>query len=308
MNDTKLPITLGLPKGFLDPEVRSGCEVSTKLKKIWAVELDLFLEFSRVCQKHNIEFHVCCGTLLGAVRHHGFIPWDDDFDVWMTRENFNRLLSVSNEFKHPYFLQTPLSDRRYFVGHSRLRNSETTGAVSGTDTSDYNNGIYIDVYVLDGLIDSRIKRIWQYLLKRIVVKFLTLYFQKGPRKRTMKECLSYLLKPVSRLLPYEAWNRLYDQIMSMYNQKTDKLTFLLNGDWNGKKWYVTKAELSATTYLRYEDMEVPVPEAYHEILTRTYGDYMKFPDPEVRGKWHEGQIRFEPEVPYKEYLAKRMAK
>lgn len=297
-----LPIRTKFLKEFFEREVRCEYEVIPKLKKIWAIELDLFSEFSRVCRKHNIEFHVCFGTLLGAVRHHGFIPWDDDFDVWMTRENFKRLLAVSKEFKHPYFLQTPLSDRRYFVGLSRFRNSETTGAVSGTDTPDYNNGIYMDVYILDGMTDSRIKRIWQHLLKRVVVKFLTLYFQKGPRKRTMKEILFYLLKPVSRLLSYEVWNRLYDQIMSMYNQKTDKFTFLMNGGWNGKWWTVTKAELSATTYLKYEDTEVPVPQAYHEILTRIYGDYMKFPDPEVRGRWHEGQIHFEPEIPYKEYL------
>lgn len=297
-----LPIQTKLPSEFFEQEVRCGYEVIPKLKKIWAVELDLFSEFSRVCKKHNIEFHVCFGTLLGAVRHHGFIPWDDDFDVWMTRENFNKLQMVANEFEYPYFLQTPISDRRYFEGLSRFRNSETTGAVHGTDTPDFNNGIYLDVYILDGLIESRLKCIWQNLLKRIVVKFLTLYFQRGPRARTVKEFLFYMLKPVARFFPYTFWTGLYDKILSMYNQETDRLTFLMNGNWKGKWWYVSKKELEKTIYLQYENLNVPAPMDYHKILTRIYGDYMKFPDPAIRGKWHEGQICFEPEIPYREYL------
>ena len=106
-----LPIKCKLPDGFLAPEDRDGYHIVEKQKKIWAVELDLLKEFFRVCRKYDIKAHVCLGTLLGAVRHKGFIPWDDDVDVWMTRAEFRRFESVAaREFSHPYFFQTLKTD------------------------------------------------------------------------------------------------------------------------------------------------------------------------------------------------------
>ena len=145
-----LPIKLPLPKHFLEEEVRCGYRVTEKLKKIWAVELDLLNEFQRVCKKHNIKFTIFGGTLLGAVRHKGFVPWDDDLDVAMTRVEFDKLCRIAEtEFDYPYFFQTALTDRRYFFSYARLRNSETTAIISGNGTPDYNNGVYIDIYVLE---------------------------------------------------------------------------------------------------------------------------------------------------------------
>ena len=90
-----LPIKIDLPKNFLEPEVRSGYEVSSKLKKICAVELDLVNDLKRVCDKNGIRFMLAYGTLIGAVRHKGFIPWDDDFDVWICREEFEKLCRIA---------------------------------------------------------------------------------------------------------------------------------------------------------------------------------------------------------------------
>ena len=94
----ELPIKLKLPEGFLEPEERCGYQVTTKLKKIWAVELDLLDQFQKVCAKHNIKYQVFAGTLLGAVRHKGFIPWDDDIDVCMPREDYDKILPLLKDF------------------------------------------------------------------------------------------------------------------------------------------------------------------------------------------------------------------
>ena len=84
-------IKLSLPEGFLEEEVRCDYTVSKEMKKVWAVELDLLAEFQRVCKLHDIKYSVCGGTLLGAIRHKGFIPWDDDIDVMMMREEYEKL-------------------------------------------------------------------------------------------------------------------------------------------------------------------------------------------------------------------------
>ncbi|MEE3413068.1 MAG: LicD family protein, partial [Bacteroidales bacterium] len=90
-----------LPKDFLQEEKRDGFVVSPAMKEVWAVELDLLAEFQRVADKHKINYIASGGTMLGAVRHKGFIPWDDDVDIMMLRKDYNKLLSVAGEFEHP---------------------------------------------------------------------------------------------------------------------------------------------------------------------------------------------------------------
>ena len=151
-----LPIKIDLPKGFLEEEVRCGYTISAEMKKLWAVELDLLAEFDRVCRKNNLTYYAFCGTLLGAVRHSGFIPWDDDIDVVMFREDFKKLSEVAEEeFQHPYFFQTPFSDPGLVMGGCRLRNSDTTVSNDVEFKRPYKNkGIFIDLFVNATVPDS----------------------------------------------------------------------------------------------------------------------------------------------------------
>ena len=99
-------LKIQLPEGFLNEEVRCGYVVTHEMKKAWAVMLDLLAELDRVCKKNNIKYYANGGTMLGAVRHKGFIPWDDDIDVMMFREDYDRLMEIGpKEFTYPYFFQ-----------------------------------------------------------------------------------------------------------------------------------------------------------------------------------------------------------
>lgn len=295
-----LPIKLKLPEDFLKEEVRCGYKVTTKLKKIWAVELDLLNELKRVCDKHGIKFCVFGGTLLGAVRHKGFIPWDDDLDVSLTRENFDKLCKVAkDEFKHPYFFQTALSDRRYFFSYARLRNSETTAVINGNESPNYNNGIYIDVYVLEGYTDSRIKWYIQRCFQLIFVKFMTLYYQDKRRNNSFREMMLRIPRPFVRLFKYETLFALYKKVLGMYTTNANRIGLRDEMSVMAEKYWVYKRELLLTDFMQFEFLSVPVPKAYHEILGRIYGDYQQFPNVDVRGLWHNGQIYFDPDIPYR---------
>ena len=298
----KLPIQINLPDGFLEEEVRCGYTVTQKLKKIWAIQLDLLTKLEEVCKKYGIRYHVVWGTLLGAVRHKGFIPWDDDFDVCMDRENFDKLCALpQEEFPNPYFLQTALSDRRYFLPYARLRNSETTGVIHGMESSSYNNGIYIDIYVFDGITKSKFLWNVQAFLKHVALVPLQAYYQEGIPCQFLKK-IAYIAKPIWRILPYEFWYWLYVLILKMYNRKAERWGVaysFIKGDWNH---WVAKNEFKETKYVPYEFVSVPIFEGADSFLARRYGEYMHFPPVANRGKWHEGIIHYEPEIPYKEYL------
>lgn len=91
---------------FLKEEYRNGYLITEKMKKVWAVELDLLSELDRVCKKYNIKYYAAFGTLLGAIRDKGFIPWDDDIDVWLLRDEYERLKQVApKEFTGKYYYQ-----------------------------------------------------------------------------------------------------------------------------------------------------------------------------------------------------------
>lgn len=148
--------SLTLPDGFLREEVREGYTVSAKMKEVMAVQLDLLRCFINVCEKHNLRYFMICGTLLGAARHRGYIPWDDDIDMAMPLEDYVRLREIAgSELKEPYLLQSEHDFARggKMVLISRLRNTETTGIFRQDFNMrfHFNQGIYIDIFPLIGM-------------------------------------------------------------------------------------------------------------------------------------------------------------
>ena len=286
MGREELPIEIRLPDGFLDPEIRCGYEVTARMKRIWAVELDLLAKFDCICRKYDIKYVALWGTALGAVRHSGFIPWDDDIDVGMDRENYNKLCSVApSEFGYPYFFQNAYTDQRYFMPLARLRNSETTAAIKGFDTADYNNGIYIDIDILDGLACSRLAWNVQNFIKHLA------------------------LIPIKIRPPcYNFWVRLYSLVRSMYNGRSKRKGIsysFLESEWNA---WISSDGLDKTEMWDFEFMKVPLMGDWEEYLMRSYGEWKQFPRIEDRGSWHLDQVCFEPDVPYLEYLASSASK
>lgn len=142
-----------IPEGFLDEETRGDYTVSTEMKKVWAVELDLLQYLLEVCERHNLHIYAEGGTLLGAVRHKGYIPWDDDIDMIMLREDYDKLMALTDEFKHPYFLQNVYTDAHYTHRHAQIRNCNTAcwARQAKRKREKYNQGIFIDIFPADNM-------------------------------------------------------------------------------------------------------------------------------------------------------------
>ena len=134
---------------FLKEETRCEFFCDTRRKKIWLVLLDLAMEFDRFCREHGLTWFLVGGSMLGAARHRGFIPWDDDIDAGMPREDYEKLLSLMPEFAAPYELQAPGKTPGYFFTFARLRNVRTSALNPAFALQGFNMGLYLDIFPLD---------------------------------------------------------------------------------------------------------------------------------------------------------------
>lgn len=130
--------------------------VTSKIKEVWQLELDMLEEVDRICQKYEIEYFLQGGTLLGAVRHKGYIPWDDDIDIVMRRNDYNKFLEIAQkELGDKYFLQYYKTERKYNRGHAQIRNPNTTAIIKGDEFNNFNKGIFIDIFPLDNIPNDK---------------------------------------------------------------------------------------------------------------------------------------------------------
>lgn len=132
---------------------------TTSYEKIWNIELDLFEKFKSICAKYNLAYCASSGTLLGTVRHRGFIPWDDDMDLFLPWQDYVKFMEVApRECQYPYFFQSFLTDPESEASASRLRRSDTTGFTKWEHENitgkDYDRGIFIDIFPLFNVPDS----------------------------------------------------------------------------------------------------------------------------------------------------------
>ncbi|MGN0181273.1 MAG: phosphorylcholine transferase LicD [Candidatus Ornithomonoglobus sp.] len=249
------------------------------------MELKLAKEFKRICEKHNIRYFMIGGTFLGAVRHKGFIPWDDDMDVALFREDYDRFLEIAPaELGEEYFLQTWDSDPDCPYSYAKLRLNGTEVEEKFNISNGGHKGVFLDVFpydnVPDGKAAQKIQAAEGFVLKKL------LWIKKGCGveycKGNLKFRLKYIAgKLISLPLPYRMLKTRLNKVMTRYNRiKTDNVYTLCYSSYSNstkkREWFES---LSA---YEYEDTVFPGPADYDAYLSQTYGDYMQLPPEEKR--------------------------
>lgn len=245
------------------------------LKEHQEVLFELLKEFDRVCQKNNIKYILFAGSALGAVRHHGFIPWDDDLDVALLREDYDRLIHLdASEWNNAYYLQREYSDHwpMYF---SKLRKNNTTCLEKyHPKDSKIHQGIYIDVFPVDNASDSTIVRKLQFFSSKVI--HARTCWQRGYDTTSLFKKTAMIL---SVLFPL----KLLNHIATMRKNKESTVVHsFLGGSINYKKGIFPRTWITETIETQFENLMVPISAHYHELLTMQYGDYMILPPEEKR--------------------------
>jgi lipopolysaccharide cholinephosphotransferase len=265
------------------------------LRKIQLLELKILVEIKRICDKHNIPFILVAGTLLGAVRHKGFIPWDDDIDIGMTRENFDKFCEVApSELSNDFFLQTSSTDIQYndfCIARARLNG---TKFITQSQLVYLNhNGFRIDIFPYDNVPNSFLHGYLYYNIFNILVR---VYIQRNGTRQHPKDLIARLATYLGVILCLPISTKKLKSILENYHKKHEKIVSshvaLLRSPWGFKKERHLRSTISKIIYVPFEDTMMPVPENYHLFLSEQYGDYLTPPPVEKRELPHPIELDF----------------
>lgn len=270
----------------------------TELQKI---ELDMLKEFIRICDELNLTYYLVCGSALGAAKYQGFIPWDDDLDVALPREDYDVFCEKAQSMLPEHlFLQNHLTDKQYPLIFSKIRNNNTAFVEKSLAKLNINHGIYIDVFPLDGYpnevdLQERLeKEKRRYNIIRLCC--LNVPLSKKAKAFVLAERLMGVHKKPAKFV-----NRV-ERHIKQYSTKASEV-WCNHGNWQGKLEYAPKEQYGEGNIAVFEGVSVRIPEMIDEYLTQKYGDWRAdLPESEKQG--HHYHYICDTEHSYKEYVLK----
>lgn len=238
------------------------------LKEHQQLMFEMLKEVDQVCRKNNITYMLFAGTMLGAVRHKGFIPWDDDLDILMMRNNYERFLQIAEKDLNlkKYYLQ------KEFTAHwpmffSKLRCNGTTCIERYVPKDECTHmGVYIDIFPCDNLYENKIVRKLQFAASKIVIAR-----SLGERGYLTNSKLKKIVILISRIMPT---NILKTFAEYRKGTKSSMVHTFFGGASQYEKNVYPRSWFSQITLCQFEDAQFPIPIGYDEILTQLYGAYM----------------------------------
>lgn len=265
-----------------------------ELKKLHIYLIEIFEEFKRICQKYNLKYFSIAGTTLGAIRHKGFIPWDDDLDIGMPIEDYMIFKEIArNELKKPFRFIDALdreSSKNYF---SKIENENTTFIEE--DDKEFKKGIWIDIIPFSGIPDNKIN-LYFFFKKLFICLRLDQYYNKNINNcKTIK---SKFFKMFASLLCYKKEKNYYikkfEKLMErypFYNSKNVFYAWKLKLSYNTTQKYTLfdSNVFKEVKLVKFENTEMNIPIGYDKYLKKCYGDYMQIPPVEKR-KIHKPYI------------------
>ena len=264
----------------------------TDIKERQKIALDILLFFRDFCEKNSIHFFLAYGTLLGAVRHSGFIPWDDDVDIMMTRKEYRKFIACLDKMDHPYYKFLSMhNNEKYFAPLAKLYDDRTLLIQEYGQDEKVEYGVYVDVYIIDNLPDDytqaemlyrkseKIRRNWGLSARQIKARSTT--------------WLRYIIRvPVSlyyKLVGYKYYLKKYDQLASSLAEiQTDHAGIIIYGE-GLKKEYFSVEMFDCPSHVYFEGIQFNAPKNVEIYLSQMYGNYMQLP-PEGDRKVHPCKV------------------
>lgn len=271
-----------------------------EVKELQSKELVLLKELKRICETHNITYFLAYGSLIGAIRHHGFIPWDDDIDVCMNYADYVRFAEIcKTELGPDFFLQTAESDPAAGLSYHKLRLNHTTLIVDYLSNRDMHHGISIDIYPVYNVPDNPIKK--QLQLSATVLYML---FAAGRVPENHGGVVAFGCKCLLKVFRGKTRSYLKNKChvyMGKFENGQTKKKAMLFGNLDVCKHTYPANIFARAIDAEFEGEKFSVPVGYDECLSLYYGDYMTLPPEEDQGVKLEHIMKISVDEPYEKF-------
>ena len=285
-------------KNLYQDEIRDGWLVKSDMKRVWQRQLEIWQEVDRICRKHKITYWAAYGTLLGAARHKGFIPWDEDFDLWMMRPDYNRFYDVVEEelFQSGGLFEIAIK----LPNCIKISHSQTTLLAGENIDKEIPKGILLDIFPLDVGFDGTEEG---FLATNSLNEVMgTIYNYPAILKHVQdggKTISDWGLIDMVHNLPDESQQ---NEFMNVFAERvfdwSSKVMWIEKIIYNRQNLPQPKSCYEETIYLPFETIELPVPIDYDKVLACCYGDWRK---PVIDRGGKLGFI-YSTDIPYREFL------
>ncbi len=248
------------------------------------IELNILKRFDKICRDNHLEYSLAFGTMLGAVRHKGFIPWDDDIDVFMKRKDYEKLLSLKYE-DNDYEIKSYRYSKNYYYPFSKMSDKRTE--IIESWRAEKNLGIYIDIFPLDYINEDDPQKLDK--IKKKAEKANNIAYIMGHKLSHHK---SFSIRYITKLLLLISTYPIKKQIIKRADllnakEKQGKYLAMLLQTGEGAKPFIESKYYNKIIYMDFENFKAPVFEEYDHLLTMIYGDYMTPPpvEKQISGHW-----------------------
>lgn len=282
---------LDFPQEFFLEEIREDFKVDSTMKAFWAATMEVLREIAEVCERHNLQWYAAYGTLLGAIRHEGFVPWDDDLDIWMKREDYNKFMEVApEELPKGFVVESPLTEKGYTQFHSCVFNSFNI-SVAEERLRKYHGcpfAVGVDIFPLDYLPKDEEEREGQhaiYTLIGVTVALIKKEERTEEDEQDLQDAFDTLEDVCNITFQREqVYTDQKDELLSDIYKLANQLC-MCYGDADGDElvMYMDYANWPHKVYKKewfdeaeqrpFEGFLLPVPSQPEEILKIIYGDY-----------------------------------
>ena len=263
-------------------QVLSGISKQIDLNEQKKIQLKILQSIDFFCKKNNIKYFAAYGTLIGAVRHHGYIPWDDDVDVFMLREDYERFLSLYRD--DILSVQKDATDKYPFL-FSKVFDSRTIVYEKNMQSS--LSGVYIDIFPLDFVPENDFERLKYVKKLTLLYNLINVKIRKRMQRHTfLKTFVSDIIYVLLKFVNVNFLKKIGRRLVKSCSEKKSNYVGCL-AIWTYLKKEKYPLELfDDILYMEFEDISIPVPKRFHELLTLIYGDYMQLPPAEKRINSH----------------------